>query len=615
MVSRYLSLRLSFLLALPLLLPAQTPLSYTITTFAGNGTNGFTGDGGAATSAEIGGPFMIALDSSGSLYIADQFNNRIRKVSGGNISTVAGSGSNGYAGDGKAATSASLSHPQGVAIDSSGNLIIADTNNYTVRKVAGGNISTIAGVQAQGISYNGDNGPATSAFLSLPVGLAYDSAGNLYIADSTNNVIRKIDKSGNITTFAGIGNAAYSGDGGPAVSARLNNPEGVATDSAGNVYIADGGNNRIRKVTTDGTITTIAGTGISGFTGDGGSATAARLNSPRAVVVDPAGNIFISDYLNSRVRVVSPSGIINTIAGSTPGYSGDGGPATSAQLFFPVGLAIDSSGNIYVSDNQNNVVRKLTPVAGSLPVISASSIVTAAAFGGSTSIAPGSWIEIYGSNLATNTRSWSSGDFKGNAAPTSLDGTTVAIGGQLAYVDYINPQQVNVQVPSTVAAGQQTIVVGTAAGLSAPVTITVNATQPGLFAPASFKVGGLQYAGALFTDGATYVLPPNAIDGITSHQAKPGDTITLYGVGFGPVTPTIAAGQIVQQSNSLASSFQIQIGGVPATTTYAGLAPQAVGLYQFNITVPNIASNDAAPLTFTLNGASGSQTLYVAISN
>lgn len=248
------------------------------------------------------------------------------------------------------------------------------------------------------------------------------------------------------------------------------------------------------------------------------------------------------------------------------------------------------------------------------PLISAGGVVSASAFGGFTSVTPGSWIEIYGSNLAGDTRGWAGGDFNGVNAPTALDETSVSIGGQQAFIDYISPGQVNAQVPSDVATGLQQIIVTTAKGTSSPFNITVNALEPGLLAPASFNLSGIQYAVATFADGS-YVLPAGAISGVSSSPAKPGDTVTFYGVGFGPVMPNIPAGQIVEQINTLTNSIGISFGGTSATISYAGLAPQLVGLYQFNVAVPNVATSDAVPLTYTLNGAAGTQTLYIAVQN
>jgi uncharacterized protein (TIGR03437 family) len=253
------------------------------------------------------------------------------------------------------------------------------------------------------------------------------------------------------------------------------------------------------------------------------------------------------------------------------------------------------------------------PAAAPAPAITAGGVVSASAFGGFTSIAPGSWIEIYGSNLAADTRSWTGSDFNGANAPTSLDGTSVTIGGKSAFVYYISPTQVDVQVPSGVTTGSQPVIVTAGGVASSPYNVTVNAAEPGLLAPPSFNVGGNQQVEALFPDGKTYVLPPGAIAGLPSRRAQPGDTILLYGVGFGPVTPDSPAGQTVQQVNSLSLPFQLKFGQTAATVTYAGLAPGAVGLYQFNVTVPSVVSSDAVPVTFTLGGVASTQTLYISV--
>jgi uncharacterized protein (TIGR03437 family) len=336
-----------------------------ITTVAGNGAEGYSGDGGPATSAQLFYPSGVALDASGNLYIADQNNNRIRKVSAtGIITTVAGNGAEGYSGDGGSATSAQLNVPFGVAVDASGNIYIADSNNNRIRKVsATGIITTVAGNGAQG--YSGDGGSATSAQLNFPYGVAVDASGNLYIADKFNERVRRVSATGIITTVAGNGAQGYSGDGGLATSSQLNTPIGVAVDASGNLYIADEINERIRKVSAAGIITTVAGNGALGYSGDGGLATSAQLATPTGVAVDASGNLYVADYNNSRVRKVSAAGIITTMAGKGTngafGYAGDGGPATSAQLAIPTGVALDASANLYLADSLNNAIRLLTP--------------------------------------------------------------------------------------------------------------------------------------------------------------------------------------------------------------------------------------------------------------
>ncbi len=589
--------------------------SFNISTIAGNTTAGIGGDNGSATNAQINVPIQVAVDSSHNVYIADSLNNRVRKVSDGKITTVAGSGALGYAGDGGPAAKAQLNDPYGVWADASGNLYITDLDNQVVRKVnSGGTISTVAGNYSAGFGFSGDGGPAASAQFTQPFAVVTDPTGKLYISDSYNNRIRVVDTSGNVNTIAGTGSpgvGSFSGDGGPAVNAGLYKPYGITIDSAGNLYFADSANQRIRKIDTNGIITTVAGNGTAGFAGDGGPAIKAEMFRPWDVKVDSAGDLFIVDYDNNRIRVVTPDGIINTVAGGFgQGYSGDGGSATAAKLNFPTGIALDSNGNIYIADSGNNVIRQLTPT---VPAVSAGGVVSASAFGAFNAIAPGDWIEIYGSNLSTDRRSWGSADFQGAQAPTTLDGTGVTIGGQPAYVDFISGGQVNAQVASNTPTGSQTLTVKTPSGTTAAYTVTVNPIEPGLLAPASFNIGGVQYVGALFTDLATYVLPPNAVSGVTSQRAKAGDTIVLYGVGFGAVTPSISAGQIVGQSNQLVVTPQITIGGSPATVTFAGLVQGNVGLYQFNVIVPSVTASDKVPVTFSVGGASGTQTLFTSV--
>ena len=613
---------------------AQTAPTYVVTTIAGNNTTGagYSGDGAAATAAQLDGPSSVWLDSSGNIYVADQFNNVVRKFTiNGNISTIAGQyGYAGYAGDTAAATAAQLYNPTTVIVDSKGNIYIADTHNSVVRMVApGGTISTIAGNNGDGAGFSGDNPVATDAQLNKPAGLAVDSAGNLYISDNGNSRIRKVS-SGALTTIAGSAFPGYSGDGGPATSAHLQSPVGLAIDAQGSLYIADAETHSIRKI-ANGVITTVAGNYTnyplnSGFSGDGQQATRAQLRSPRGVAVDSCGNLYIADTLNNRIRMVMTNGVISTIAGSgnpgLPGYGGDGGPATSAQFYAPSGVAVDATGKVYVADTDNSVVRMLTPgapltcTAGAAPSIASGGVIGASDFGAFPTVAQGGWIEIYGSNLAADTRQWTTTDFTGINAPISLDRTTVTIGGESAFISYISSKQVNAQVPFNVGTGPLPLTVGTATGTSATYTVNVALSQPGLYAPASFNVGGKQYVAATLTDGVTFIAPPGVIPGHTSRQAKPGEIITMYGVGFGPVSTNIPAGQIVQQQNNLSLPLSMFFAGSSAQLLYDGLAPQAIGLYQFNVVVPtNIADSDLVPLTFTLNGVNGAQTLYTAVKH
>jgi sugar lactone lactonase YvrE len=406
----------------------KVDVSGVITTVAGSGIAGSSGDGAPAIAAQLNGPLGVAVDTAGNLYIADEGNSRIRKVDvAGVMTTVAGNGVAAFAGDGSQAALASLNHPRGVAVDRAGNIYIADTRNIRVRRVTPARvISTVAGTGGRGFA--GDGGPATQALMRAPHGLAVDRLGNLLLADYGNNEVRLIEAGGIITTVAGSaipsgseegglatsvglahprsvaadagGNSyisdwnnnrvwkvnaqgvittlagtripGFSGDGGPAAQAQLNAPHGVAVDAEGNVYIADQNNHRVRRVrVVDGIIETIAGDGTLGASGDGGPAAAAKVGAPSAVAVDAAGNLYISQQVSQIVRRVSTTGLITTIAGNgTQGFSGDGGPAVQAQMRAPVGIASDSAGNLYVAEQANNRIRRvgvdgiITTIAG-----------------------------------------------------------------------------------------------------------------------------------------------------------------------------------------------------------------------------------------------------------
>ena len=344
----------------------------TINTIAGDTAWIYSGDGMPAIQSSIFLPFGFAIDAAGDVFIADSSNNRIRRVDAatGLISTVAGNGLIGSSGNGGLGTSAALSNPSSLALDPAGNLYIADSGNNMIRRLDAftGIITAVAGTAGLH-TYSGDNGPATSAGLNTPNGIALDSNGNLFIADTGNNVIRKVSLStGVITTVAGNGTANFSGDQGQATSATLYNPWSVTVDQAGELYIADQNNNRIRKVSTTGIISTIAGNGIPGFTGDAGPANVAELNVPASVAIDVAGNLYIADSGNNRVRKISAqTGQINTIAGNGgQSFAGDGGPADQSGLYGPYTLALDGQGSLYIADVFHNRVRKDTANAGTL---------------------------------------------------------------------------------------------------------------------------------------------------------------------------------------------------------------------------------------------------------
>jgi sugar lactone lactonase YvrE len=506
----------------------------TITTVAGGGFSGL-GDGGPATSAQLFRPSGVALDAAGNLFIADTYNNRIRKVSAsGVITTVAGTGTSGYSGDGGPATSAKLYNPWGVAVDGAGNLFIADTLNHCIREVSvSGVITTVAGTGTYG--YDGDGGAATSAQLWFPQGVAVDAAGNLFIADTYNNRIREVSASGVITTVAGTGTSGYSGDGGPATSAQLAHPSGVAVDGAGNLFIVDTDNHRIRKVSTLGVITTVAGNGSLGYSGDNGPATSANLYFPSGVAVDGAGNLFIADTYTNRIREVSVSGVITTVAGTgTEGYSGDGGAATSAQLWFPQGVAVDAAGNLFIADTYNNRIRK---VDAAVPPSFTDKTPPPATYGSAYSYtfkATGSPPPIFsGSGLP----SWASL----NASTGVLSGTPAAAGSFTFSVTASN---------------------GVAPDATASVTLTVNKAALTVTADAKTKV----YGAALPALTATYT---GFVGGDSAATALTGALATT-------ATAASPVGSYpISQGTLAAANYSITYVGANLTVTKAPLTVTA----------------------------------------
>ncbi len=336
----------------------------TISTTAGNGTQGSSGDNGSPTSANLNLPTGVTGDTSGTIYIADTGNNRIRRINSSrdSITTYAGTGTAGFSGDGTAATTAKLDAPAGVFVDSVGTVYIADTGNQRIRQIStAGVITTIAGTGTAGFS--GDGAAATTAKLNGPTAV-YARGGNIYIADTGNNRIRRINSSGNIATIAG--KDTTSGlfiDDTTAVAATLNAPSGVFVDTAGNVYIADTNHHRIRKIAaSDSTISTIAGTGSPGFTGDGDLPTNARLSFPSAVAVDSLGTLYIADRFNHRIRRINPAGNITTIAGiDSFGFGGDGAAGNIAKLASPGGLFLARADTLYIADASNHRIRRLAP--------------------------------------------------------------------------------------------------------------------------------------------------------------------------------------------------------------------------------------------------------------
>ncbi len=652
----------------------------TITTVAGGGAGGASGDNGPAVGAQLSGPNAVAVDASGNLFIADELDNSIRRVTAnGIITTVAGRfGCCGSAGDGGPATAASLVLPTGVALDGSGNFFIADSQNGIVRKVStDGIIGTVAGISTSAPS-GGDDGPALNARLSAPNAVAVDCDGNVFVADYKNNRVRKISTGGVISTVAGNGTAqSFSGDGGPATSAAIWGPAAVAVDGSGNLFISDSVNQRIRKVSTSGTITTVAGNGNSGFSGDGGPATKAALENPDGLAVDSSGDLYIADTFNGRVRKVSANGIITTVAGGgrsccggglatsaflgaaeaiavdgsgnlfiadslehtvykvdaagimttvggpisgpnaiavdssgnvfvaedrgdkvwkisadgsmipiagngSPGFSGDGGFATSAQLNLPFivglhkfGLAVDPVGKIFIADSGNNAVRLLTPTSQSMLI----GAVVDAASENAGPVSPGKIVVIYGGGLGPSQliqNQPSNGVFG-----TQLAGTTVSFNGIPAPLIYTSATQVAAIVPY-----------GIDPALSAMAQVTVS--YQGSISSA-FSVSIAASAPSLFTanqTGAGQIATVNALTGVfndAAHPAKAGDFLQLFATGEGQTAPAGVDGKLATVPYPTPNlQVNVTVDGIPATVSYKGGAPTEVaGLMQVNIQIPS----------------------------
>ena len=636
-----------------------------VTTVAGTGESGYSGDNGAAIGAQLSLPMAVAVDAGGNLYIADTNNHRIRKVSaGGLIATVAGNGIAGSSGDGGPATAASLRSPYGLALDAAGNLYIADTYNSRIRMVdTSGTIATVAGTGVPGQS--ADGALATAAQLAFPYGVAVDAAGNLFIADSNNYRICKVDTRGKISTVAG-GGSSYPGDGGAATSARFLFPYDVGVDGAGNLYIADGPDDRIRAVSTAGIISTVAGNGTVDYSGDGGPAVSAAFANPAGVTVDPSGVIYIADADNNAIRALTPVGTraVLTIQSTHSGILAPGQTAATFGLSVanaaaagatsgavtvtdtvPAGLTLVSMAGsgwncaasactrsdvlaggasypaitvtVNVSSAAYSQVTNQAAVSGGGAFASAATslAIVAGAAGapqiagvsnnasGQLAIASNTWVSIYGSNFAPAGFSGDWGQAIANAVlPSTLNGVSVTVGGNPAYVEYVSPGLIDV-LTSSVAPGNALVTVTTASGATAQATAS---SQP--FSPAFFLWPNGQPA-ATHADYSPAV-KNGTFAGATTVPARPGEAIVLWGTGFGPTSPAAPAGAEVPSGTAYntANPVSVTIGGVAAAVYGAALAPGLAGLYQVAVTVPSALANGDYALVATVGGVAAATT-------
>jgi uncharacterized protein (TIGR03437 family) len=412
-----------------------------------------------------------------------------------------------------------------------------------------------------------------AATLNRPTSVMVDPAGNVYFSDSSNQRIRRIATDGTITTIAGNGLDGFSGDGGFATAASMSFPLGLVEDQFGNLYFTDGNNNRVRKVTAGGLISTFAGNGRSGFAGDGGFAVGASLNIPSDLAIDLAGNLYIADSGNNRVRKVDPSGIITSVAGTgINGFAGDGGPAALATLNYPWGLTTDSAGQVYIADRVNSRVRQISAPALGAPALQNGTAVNGASFTANFAIAPGSFVTIFGSNLADGAMSASSAPF-----PTVLGTTSVTFNGIGAPLFFVSPGQINAQAPFDLGLGTASIQVTRGAMVSAMGAVTVASVSPGIFI--MDQVTG---QGAILH--ADYSLVG------ASNPARAGESLAIYCTGLGAVSVAMRSGQAAPSAAPFANTLVlpvVTVGGINAAVAFSGLAPGLVGLYQINIVVPS----------------------------
>jgi uncharacterized protein (TIGR03437 family) len=626
----------------------------TISTYAGTGTPGTPQSGTPAASNAL--PFINVMtsDSAGTLYFASA--TQVWKIgSDGVIRLVAGTGASGNTGDGGAAESATFQSLTGIAVDASGNVYVADNGADRVRLISAATdlVTAYAGTGSRGST--GDGGLATSGLLAFYTNinspLALDSHGNLYIGDNGNNKIRMVSPQGILTTFAGTGTLGNP-DGVPVTSAFAD-ANAMVCDAAGNLYVAGYSFDAIYRI-SGGTVQRISGTsGIS--LADGTPALSAAFTAYGLKIdangdlyaADPAYNVVRKLVLNSPTALTIADGNNQTaqtgqalpkalkvqlngragvgVAGATVTFAVTAGSATlsaastATDLTGLAGIAVtlgSAPGSVTITATAAGLspvvfteTATAPPPTCALPAPVITSVNSAGDFGGLASFTSGSWLEIKGSNLAPDTRQWTGNDFKGSLAPTSLDGVSVTVNGNNAAVDYISPQQINIQAPAGSGSGPVKVVVTTSSCSSGSATAQAAALAPGVLAPSSFNIGGTQYLVATLPDGS-YVGKPNLIQGVAFRPAAPGDTVTAYGIGFGDVTPAVAPGTIAGAANSI-PNLTISFGSIPAGIAYAGLAQGYVGLYWFTFTVPSVPDGDYA-ITFQV-GSTKAQTTYLTV--
>ncbi len=576
---------------------AASAQQYVISTVAGVPTvQGYFGDGGPALSAQLDKPTQITVDSKGNLYFVDYYTFVVRMVTAStkNIITIAGNGmfgwvdgseNNANGSSGTTVTGAGMSeisYVKGLAVDGSGNVYLGDTSNCRIRKVdTSQNTTTIAGNGTCG--YMGDGNAATAAELFFPAGVAVDKSGNIYEAEYGSSTVRKIDTSGKITTVAGTGSWGFGGDGGPATKATLASPVSIALDSAGDIFIGDTGNQNVREITTDGNIHTIASN-----------------VSPDSLAVDSSGNLYFVDGITPVVQEITAGGSVIAIAGNgTSNFSGDGGQATLAQLNFPGGIAAGANGTIYIADTNNEAIRLLTPVPYSVGAL------TNAASGVGGPIAPGEIVAVFGSQLGPTKLTM--GAFANGFLGTQIPGAAqIFFNATPAPLLYSSTGLASAIVPYEVAGMSTVNVVLLNQGTASAVTVTpVGSAAPGIF---TVNTAGFGQAAAVNQSGTL---------NSASSPAKIGGYISLYITGAGQTIPAAKDGQVATAAAITQLPVTATIGGVNAPVTYAGAAPgEVAGVVQVNVQVPaGVATGSAVPVTVSVGGIAAQQGVTISVSN
>ncbi len=590
----------SFQIVLALLLASgiASAQQYLISTVAGYpGVQGCFGDGGPASAGQLDKPTQVTVDSKGNFYFADYYTYIVRMVtaSTGFLSTIAGNGSFGQVPGNDSniqncliatttgQTNSELGFVNGMAVDSAGNVYVSDTSHFIVVKIdTSTNMTTFAGNVTRG--YSGDGAAATAAQMYFPAGLALDKAGNLYVADYGNYTVRKIDTTGKISTVAGTGNYGYSGDGAAATKATLAQPVAVAVDVSGNIFIADPGNNNVREITSDGNIHTIA----------------SNVNAI-SLAVDASDNLYFVDGVSSTVQEITAGGTVVRIAGTgAPGYSQDGIQANLSQLNYPNGVALDSQGDIFVADTNNETIRKLTPLSGTVgAVVNAASNVQGP-------VAPGEIVTLFGKAIgpSTLTNFTATGGYIG----TQIAGAYMTFNGTQAPLLYISSNLAAAIVPYEVAgSGSVAIAVSYQGQYGSTTVVPVASAAPGIF---TANTTGSGQAAAVNQNGSLNT---------ASNPAKVGSVISLYVTGEGQTSP---GGQDGRIANSAPYPTPVQVvtatvGGVKAAVTYAGAAPTAVaGLMQVNVQIPaGVATGGTVPVSVSVGGVAAQPGVTIAITN